>query len=466
MKTADIFVSTSARRAYWIGLTVLLVWMKGTKTLDSDEGITLEGAWSLINAQDLYTGSFQYIPPGSFYLVYWVWKAVGLSYAAAKLIGILSILLTAAAIFTTSRLVAKDNFSTYAAPLLYCLSSVFWVPINHNTFSACFLAWATYFCARGVAKVSTPSVLMGGLLTGLSGLFLLHKEIALFFAVIVFYLVTYARKRGLPTRHLLLYVLSATVPLAALALKWPPGLLFDNLVTFPALHYWKTAEASWVPLILAASCVVVVFLALRGSLTKTIVLLLVVQAALLGTSVQLTDWSHTLILMFPTWSLAAAAYEAVRSREALSTPVRYLYAGTAISAGTLLSTVAIMITSWWPPFHDQTKSAAPLLGFLEDHCPSLYVGPWMPGLYFETRRSKPISYPWLVTGLNTDRQFLDARAQLEVAKPQCAVVEYTLVKKFNYDQDNPVDRFIRANYAVGFRFWSVTVYVTKDSSGR
>ena len=90
----------------------------------------------------------------------------------------------------------------------------------------------------------------------------------------------------------------------------------------------------------------------------------------------------------------------------------------------------------------------------------------MRGLYFETRRSKPISYPCLVTGLNTDRQFLDARAQLEAAKPQCAVVEYTLVKKFNYDQDNPVDRFIRANYAVGFRFWNVTVYIVRDSSGR
>lgn len=446
------------RWAFWLAIVALLVWMKGDHDLDCDEGVVLEGAWSLINGEQLYTESFQYIPPGSFYIVYWLWSLAGVSYFSAKALGILAIWLTAAAIFRTSRLVAAESPLTFVAPLLYCLSSVFWPAINHNTFSACLLAWATHFCARGVARSSTRDVLAGGLLTGLSGLFLLHKALAFGLAVAVFHLLVW-RRRDLPTKSLPLYLLAAAAPLAALALKWSPGLLLDDLVLFPAANYLEANAISPIPLILTGSYVVLVFLALRGHLTSTTILLLIVQVALLGTALQRTDWSHTLILMFPTLALAPAASEALRRRGA--SRVRHVYAGAAVLASAFLLTVCIVATPWLRPVRDMTTGMAPLLKFVDDHCASLYAGPWLPGLYFEARKNKPISYPWLITGINPPGQFLQARDQLEAAKPQCAVVEYEVVKKFGYDQNNPVDRFIRANYDVSFRFWNMTVYTRR-----
>jgi hypothetical protein len=93
----------------------------------------------------------------------------------------------------------------------------------------------------------------------------------------------------------------------------------------------------------------------------------------------------------------------------------------------------------------------------------LYAGPWIPGLYFETRRTRPIRYPWLITGLHNEGQFLDSLKQLEATPPQCAAIEYETVRKFGYDLDNPVDRFFRTRYAVGFRFGSMTVYMLRAS---
>jgi hypothetical protein len=457
---ATCFDNSWSRRTYWFGLLALLVWMKGGHDLDCDEGVVLEGAWSLINGQEPYTDSFQFIPPASFYVVYWLWKLLGIGYASAKALAILAIFLTAAAIFRTSLLVAKANPFTHLAPLLYCLASTFWPAINHNTFSACLLAWAVYFCSRGISGNSWRDLLTGGLLTGLSGLFLLHKAFVFALAIMVPGLLA-ARRRNLSPKPILLYLFAAAAPLAALALRWPPELLYEQLIAFPATRYWQTNVTSPIPLILTGSYVFLIALALRQHMTIRIGLLLIVQLAFLGSALQRTDWSHTLILAFPAFALMPAAYEATKRRGAVA--VRFAYGGAAVLAGAFLFTVAVVVTPWSRPFHDATVDIRPLLEYIDGHCTSLYAGPWIPGLYFETRRTRPIRYPWLITGLHNERQFLDAREQLEATPPQCAVIEYETVRKFGYDQDNPVDRFFRTRYAVGFSFGSFTVCTLRAS---
>lgn len=315
--TAACFDSSWSRRAYWLSLLALLVWMKGGHDLDCDEGVVLEGAWSLINGQELYTDSFQFIPPASFYVVYWLWKLLGVGYASAKALAILAIFLTAVAIFRTSLLVAEANPFTRLAPLLYCLASAFWPAINRNTFSACLLAWAVYFCARGIGANSWRDLLAGGLLTGLSGHFLLHKAFVFPLAVVASCLLA-ARRRNLPSKPILLYLLAAAAPLAALALRWPPGPLYEHLIAFPAASYWQVNATSAAPLSLTGSDVFLIAVALRRCMTIPISLLLIVQLALLGSALQRTDWTHTLILAFPAFALMPAAYDATIRRGAVA----------------------------------------------------------------------------------------------------------------------------------------------------
>lgn len=453
--------------AYWTGLVVLLICLKSSHPLDSDEGVILEGAWGLLNGRELYTDSFQFVTPGSFYLVSWIWHAFWPDYHLAKMLGATSILFTAVAIFRTSRLVVdKDNAFSYIAPALYCLASVAWPTINHNTFNVLFLAWATYFCVKAVSTDSLPNIAAAGLFTGLSTLFLQHKGMALFLAVLLFLLFSYARDKKLFwIKEASLYALFFLAPLTTL-LRWPTSILFESLISFPLLHYSEVNRVSFAPFIAATSYVALLFIMLRDSLTRGVGLLFTVQVALLATSLQRTDLSHTLIVLFPALSLAAVAYAKTEKLQ-LSKLTRGIYGGAAIYAIVFVSTMAMVRLILSPSLYDQTKAAAlPLMEYIRNNCESFYAGPFLPGLYYEARRSNPTSFSVLLTKLNTDRQFARARAELQASPPRCAVTSYAMVEKFGYERQNPVDEFIRLNYEFAYAWRDVHVHRLRGTVSR
>ena len=92
-----------------------------------------------------------------------------------------------------------------------------------------------------------------------------------------------------------------------------------------------------------------------------------------------------------------------------------------------------------------------MLAYIENQCqdsPYLYAGPFLPGLYFETRKLNPTPYPFLITNQHTFEQFNNARNVLITHTPSCAVLNYGIVQKFNYNYNNPVDNFILENYTL------------------
>jgi hypothetical protein len=448
--------------AYWAGIIVLLACLKSAHYFDSDEGLILEGAWGLLHGRELYTNAFQFVPPGSFYAVSWIWRLFGPDYVWAKLLGAGSILLTAVAIFRTGMLVGGKGGLVYIPPVVYCLASAAWPAVNHNTFNAALMAWAVFFCLRAMAAGLGIDFIAAGLLTGLSALFLLHKAVALFVAVCLFFLFSGRRDGAASFKGVALYGLCFLVPLTVL-LKWPVPMIFHDLVEFPLRHYQEVNRVSHAPLVAAALYVGLLLYMLRDGLTREVRLLFTVQVALLATSLQRTDWSHTLILLFPILSLAPVAYE--KASAAKVSRVRcYVYNGAAISAVVFSATWAAVSLRVWPPFYDEPGGrASPLMAYVERNCPSIYAGPFMPGLYYETRRVNPTAYSVLLTGLNTRRQFAQARVELEAAMPRCAVVNYAMVKKFRYDENNPVDAFIRTNYEPTAGYGEVQVYRLRDS---
>ena len=276
-----------------------------THPIDSDEGIVLNGAWSLLHGRELYTDFFWYVTPGSFYLISWVWRAFWPDYQLAKLLGTISILLTAVAVFKISSIIAaKQIYVSYVAPVLYCAASFAWPTISYHTFNIVFLAWATYFSVRALANGSLTDIAAGGALTGIATLFLQHKGMAFFFAVEAFFLLAYGRSRKLfYMQGAALYAVFSLAPLTVL-LKWPIATLSEALIEWPLYHYTEVARVSFAPLIIAATFCALLFFQLRNSLTPAILLIFTVQAALLATVLSRSDLTHTLIVMFPALSLA------------------------------------------------------------------------------------------------------------------------------------------------------------------
>jgi hypothetical protein len=444
---------------FWLGLSALLIFIHGKHLLNSDEGYVLEGAWELLNGRVIYIDSGQMVAPGSFYLISWAWQIFGTSYYVAKIMGIASILLTSVAIYCISRLLAnKDNLFSFVAPLVYCLASASWATISYHTFNIAFLAWATFFFLKALSNKSWCNLAISGILTGLSILILQHKGIAFFLAALFFFLISYDQKnKYFWIKSSAIYVLFSLIPLAIL-FNWPIPIIINSLLFFPIVKYIKGNLTSFTPLIFSAWLVTLYFLKLQHDLTKQFKFLFIVQIALLATALQRTDVAHTMIVMFPVLSMTSIVYEKMLSFP-MSKLTRYAYIASTTIAITIPTSLAIFSLIETPLFYDAVNAdAKPLMQYVKSNCPTFYAGPFLPGLYFEARSDNPIFYSALITSMNTEQQFMRASIDLQKRKPNCAITYYLMVEKFNYDLNNPIDKFIQNNYLIGYEWHGVKVY--------
>lgn len=458
-----VLSGTLPKYAYWGVLSFALILFNSFHQLDSDEGVVLEGAWGILQGRDLYTDSFQYIAPGSFYVVAWLWQLVTPDYYLAKIFSSLAIIFTSLAIYRTSLLVLSEkSILPYFGPAVYCMASVLWPTINHNTFNVFWMAWAMYYCTKATLTRSLFDYVAAGMTTGISVLFLQHKGVAFFLPVLFLYLGIALKHRTLDqSKGPLLYAFSFLLPLAVF-LRWPLSVLYEQLIDFPRHNYLEVNKVSSLPLIIASIYVAMAFLSLRNRLTNAVALLFVIQISLLLTSVQRTDISHVLIVMFPLVALTPLVFLELKKTNTLRL-ASCTYAGLAIGASILISIVAILVINARTVFYDATKEGfKPLFDYLAVNCPSFYAGPFLPGLYFEAKKTNPLSFQLLLSNFNTVPQFDKARRELEASPPRCAVVDYRMVEKFGYKKQNPVDDFIENNYLLSQKFGAVEIYMLSE----
>ena len=102
----------------WIALALIAVIFHANHPLDSDEGVILEGAWNIINNKELYVDFHSFIPPGSYYLIYFTWLVFGVSYFAAKAAAILLLILSAFGVYKISELIEKTKLN-FVSPYLF-----------------------------------------------------------------------------------------------------------------------------------------------------------------------------------------------------------------------------------------------------------------------------------------------------------------------------------------------------------
>jgi hypothetical protein len=449
--------------AYWTTLAIALMVFKSVHDLDSDEGVILEGAWSLLNGRKLYSESFQIIAPGSFYVVAWLWRVFAPDYYLIKALASLGILLTGVAIYRTSLLfTSPESRFSYLAPVVYCLASFVWPAINHNTFNVIFLAWATYYCVKALSTGSPYSYAVAGALTGASILFLQHKGAVFFLTALTFHTCLAAREKSLTLcKGALIYAAFSLLPLVIL-LSWPASMLYEQLIDFPLHNYMRVNRVSYTPLFICGLYTVMAVLLLRCRLTKPVVFLFVIQSVLLATTAQRTDLSHVLMMMFPLLALTPLLDLEIKESNAAKL-VRYVYAGMTTFASAYIFALATFVISARPIFYDQMKAEAkPLLQYLEHTCATLYAGPFLPGIYFETKTLNPVSFSLLLSTFNTDAHFRKARNELEASPPECAVLDYKMVEHFHHQKTNLVDEFIQAHYRLARTFRNVEVYVLAD----
>lgn len=431
----------------------LLVLLHGANFYDSDQGVILNGAWSLYNGKKLYLDFFEYVPPGGFYLVYATWLLTGPHYWAAQLTGILFLLLGAVGVQRIAGLIVRESgvnappWSVRITALLFCATSAAWPMINHNTFSIVVAVWACDFLLRALCRPSSRDNVMAGVLAGVTFAFLQHRGLAVVAAALITYFLLWLR--GFQWRVVgdaMQFVLASLIVPALLLVVFTPGALYDSLYQFPAVNYWQVNRVDPTPLLAAFAAIAVFAWYLRKQQSDLILFLEVLQCLLLLSIVMRPDMSHVLAVIFPLLCLLPL----VVARFVRTRPDSILN----VSSAALWMTFGVFLVGAAARLVLFSGDAAPkMLAYVRDNCtssPYLYAGPFMPGVYFETGKLNATRYSVLMTGLNTDAQFRDAAADLSRLAVPCAVVNYTMMEKFGYSRDNPVDRYLDEHYRVVF----------------
>lgn len=449
IKTFDMF--------FWLIIGLLLIFLHLSHgQLNSDNGIFLAGAWSLSHHLNIYKDFFSFTSPGTYYLLLLVWKIFTINYWSAWFAAIISLLASSYYIFKiTDRL---NRQSSYLAVLLFCLNTISWPIITAHIFCLPFILSAIYFFILGLENNKINFIYLAGCLAGVSIIFLQTIGMATL-SILILYLIWQfiINKSFINFKRLLIFILSSILPILLLFLKWSPLILFNNLIKFPLLHYTATLAPTYRLLALNFLWLSIFFLILKRKYRKslTLKLLFIWQCILFLSTFSLPDFAHLSFVMMPLLILFSVLSQEIYSDYIKINKyfiLRYFSAFTFLAYFLIYFFIAIYLAS--SPFFTFKNDTPTLITFIKENCQDqyIYAGPLLPQIYFFTQKLAPGPSHWLLTNHHSSEQFSQTLLGLKTYQPSCAIIDYKMVKKFNYNSDNEVDNYIKDNYKVFKKF--------------
>jgi len=260
-------------------------------------------------------------------------------------------------------------------------------------------------------------------------------------------------------KHLGWYLLGLAGSMLPL-LAWPVSVLWSTLVSFPLQHYLGVAGIGKKFFFVALSAHLLVGLGLWIERAPRDALGLWWLGALLYVStLSLPDLHHVISNSFATVPLTLWLVGQHRVRGGWAHPSGWMF--TALPVAYLLALVVVFFISapellprqqgltvgQW--LRLEQPDIAALVAVVHERVPPgrpIYAGPFLPGLYFEAQRPNATRFSHLLTSLHPPEFFLEARQAISADPPALVILNYRLVEKFSYRQDNPLDEYLRANY--------------------
>ncbi|HLK89226.1 MAG TPA: hypothetical protein VKZ18_04980 [Polyangia bacterium] len=445
------------RPALWLfaGLALALTLLfERSFAIDSDEGYTLNAAWQLRHGMRMYDDFRLFVGPGPGYAVLWLWWLVGsASHRAARLLAAGFSFSATLAFYLLLRRLEVRSLLAGLAVVVWMIVGALYVPLNHNSFSSYAAIWALlplFSLLRAFERDAAPgaTAAVAGVAVAMVFLFLPTKG-ALLAAAAALWLLS----AGLPRRRLrpaLTFVGAFAAVVALLCLRWRPTLLVQQWFLIPLEgNYLGHTGASRGALVLCAALAGAMGLFAGWSRDRRLALLAVVQAALYASTIHNLELHHVAINAFPAVLFAAVALD-----RRLAPASRLLtFPGQAV-----LATVAVTLFAWTlvspigARYLAGSTLSVDLLGHGAETAPSprlaaahaIYAGPFLPGLYYLLGKPNPYFVSeTVVCDAACQRRLV---GELEVVRPEVAFLNYAMVQHLGYDQDAPVDAFLRRRY--------------------
>jgi 4-amino-4-deoxy-L-arabinose transferase-like glycosyltransferase len=427
---------------------------------DSDEGIILNGAWQLVSGKSLYQDFFSFVAPGSYLWVALAFSVLGPSYTAARTASVLLLLCSAAAVYELAFSLSGKRPPAFLSAAIWTIGSAAVTTIvNHNPLSSYLAILAVYCLVRALRTTSRVWYAGAGFLLGAVALFLQTKGLALAaaFCVILTY---HAIKRTVsPGRAALVLGAASLLPLAALTL-WPPRLLWQVLIEWPAANYLTINRVSWLPLVVTGILFGIVGVALSRSTPRRptqqradiLGVLVCVQPCLFMSifsrpDVQHIYWNSFGVIIF----VVVLLYESLPRVSAWVTvhPRIVFYRAPAAFLLLISLTVGILALAVERDFRRATAHM---------HAQEIYAHPFLPGLYFELGARNPYPHDSLFERAHSAEAFEKNLDVLRREHPKYLLTNYQTVEKFGYRRQNRLDDYLASAYAERSSVGPITIW--------
>ena len=443
--------------------------------IDSDEGYTLNAAWQLWNGLRMYDDFRLFVGPGCGYAVFALWKLIGsASHLGARLLAVGFFYSSGLALYLLLRRLAVGALAAALAVVAWLFLASFYTPLNHNSFSSYAAIWFLLPFMRLVPLGGPDPTerrarwheVLGGAGAGAVFLFLPTKG-ALLVAATCVWLALSLRRRAVRPLAIFLGTF-AVVAILPLVLRWRPTTLVEQWLVIPLrADYLGHTGASRFYVILAAVILGAIGWAAVWTGDRRLWALGIVQAALFVSTGHNMELGHFLLNTFPT--IAAVALVAQR----LPGGLRRL---PAFAADAALVIVAATVAGWialTPAGRVFLSNSSLSVDLIQRPRPiwdnprvagarAIYAGPFLPGVYYLLGKKNPYFVSeTVVCDRDCQRRLV---GELEVVRPELALLNYGMIAHLGYDRSSPVDVFLRERYTrcANARFFEV---LARDPGG-
>jgi hypothetical protein len=295
--------------------------------------------------------------------------------------------------------------------------------------------------------------LLVGVAAGVVLLFQQTKGILLVGGAAAFTLLALGGRRGLRAAAAL--VAGALAVVAPLFLAWRPSVLLRELFIVPLTGAYLAHTGASRGLMIACGLIVAGMATLAVRLRdRSLLAVVVVQAALVGGMLHNTDVHHVAVNAFPLIVFVPLALQRLRAARApaAAAPGKAPPAAAVMAAVVAMFAILMATPAGRPLFHQSTLDVdfirrAPRNVFPQPRVAAaraIYAGPFLPGFYFALGKKNPyfVSETVVCNGVCRDRLL----AQLEAIKPEIAFLAYDMIAHLGYDANNPVDAYFRDRY--------------------
>ncbi|HEY5089298.1 MAG TPA: glycosyltransferase family 39 protein [Polyangia bacterium] len=428
--------------------------------VNSDEGYTLNAAWQLWNGMKMYDDFRLFVGPGSGYAIYLLWHLIGSpSFLAARLLSLAFSFSATTAIYMTLREIGVRGTGLVFAIAIWLSASSLYVPLNHNSFSTFAATWFLLLFLRVARKLDggigdkhrTRDHVLVGVAAGTVFIFLQTKGLLLASAGTAFvFLVGFKKRDFRPALALMGGFLAVVAPLFAI---WRPSVLVREwfIVPLTGNYLGHTGASTGIAVACLALTCGMGWMAMRRA-DRVLQALAVTQAALIASMTHNMELHHLAINVFPAIVFGMAVVNDRITRDGRTANLSSEIAMAIVVAIYGLFCVATPVGTEY--FRSSTLYVD-LLGresrilfssprIAEAH--AIYAGPFLPGLYFQLDKKNP----YFVSETIVCNQECQHRlvGQLSTTKPELAFLQYEMVRHLGYDENSPVDVYLREHYTL------------------